>query len=97
MVKIEIIIDSAWTNRLLETLDAAGVQGYTVFDTSEGKGSKGSITPTGFSDVFDQKYVLAIVPEGAVDSILEKIAPVLTHAKGVAYSTPGINWLFPKK
>lgn len=97
MVKLEIILDASWTNRLLETLDAIGVLGYTVFDTSEGKGSKGAAMPTGFSDVFDQKYVIAIVPETEVSSIVEKISPVLTNAKGVAYSSPNVTWLFPKK
>jgi nitrogen regulatory protein PII len=97
MVKIEIILDASWAVRLLETFESIGVKGYTVFETTEGKGVKGTNNPTGFSDVFDQKYIIAIVPEADANSIVEKITPVLTNAKGVVYSTPNITWLFPKK
>ena len=97
MVKLEIILDASWANRLLETLDEIGVLGYTVFDTSAGKGSNGMAMPTGFSDVFNQKYIIAIVPEAEIGSIIEKISPLLTNAKGVAYSTSNVNWWFPKR
>lgn len=97
MVKLEIILDASWTTRLLETLDTIGVQGYTVFETAEGKGKKGAVSPAGFSDVFDQKYVMAIVDEKEALNIVEKIKPVLTNAKGVVFSTSQVQWLFPTK
>lgn len=84
--KLEIILDGEHQEFATNLLDEAGVKGYTIINNLSGKGSHG------FHEghlMFNEEDVLimiiAAVPPGLVNSILEGFAPFYNEHSGVVF------------
>ncbi len=85
--RLEIIVSSRETHKILEQLDKAGVRGYSVIRDVVGKGGGGQV-----SDDFDlaattlsNVYILSFCAEDRVEPILARIRPLLKKFGGVCY------------
>ena len=84
--KLEIILSGEHRRFATDLLDRAGVKGYTIVNNLSGKGSHG------FHEghlMFNEDDVLimiiAAVPEGLVNPILEGFAPFFNQHSGVVF------------
>jgi nitrogen regulatory protein PII len=92
MKKVEIVIDSVHLNRLLETLEKAGVSGYTVFRDVLGKGERGIMAGDELTDVFKNSYVITVCPEDVAQKVAESIRPLLKKLGGMCLISD-VLWL----
>ena len=63
MKKVELIIESVYTNRLIELLEQHGIDGYTIIKDIEGRGGHGLRTADDVSDVFSNIYIFTLCEE----------------------------------
>ena len=63
MKKVELIIESVYTNRLIELLEQHGIDGYTIIKDIEGLGGHGLRTADDVSDVFSNIYIFTLCEE----------------------------------
>lgn len=92
MKKVEVVIDSVHLNRLLETLEKAGVSGYTVFRDVLGKGERGIMAGDELTDVFKNSYVITVCPEDVAQKVAENIRPLLKKLGGMCLISD-VLWL----
>ncbi len=86
MKKVEIIVKGEDLDFVIDLIEKAGVNGYTILHNLSGKGSHG------FHEghlIFNEEDVLVMVisvmPEEKVFAILEGITPFLNRHSGVVF------------
>ena len=85
--RLEIIVSSPETHKILDRLDEVGVQNYSVIRDVVGKSRGGAVSDdsdfaaTTLSDV----YILAFCAEERVRSTVEVIRPLLNKFGGTLY------------
>lgn len=91
--RLEIIVSSREMHIVLDQLDAAGDQGYSVMRDIIGKGNGGRV-----SDEFDfaattlsNVYILSFCTEAQIDPILEWLTPLLKKFGGVCYVSDSLK------
>ncbi len=85
--RLEIIVSSRETHKILEQLDKASIRGYSVIRDVVGKGGGGQV-----SDDFDlaattlsNVYILSFCAEEQIEPVLRGIRPLLKKFGGVCY------------
>jgi len=63
MKKVEIIIESVYTNRLLELFKKCTIKRYTIIRDIEGCGEHGLKTADDVTDVFSNNYLFTVCEE----------------------------------
>ena len=82
MKKIEIILESAYLNRLIELFDKKEITGYTIIRDVEGKGITGIKSADEITDVFTNNYVFTVCDEDKLMSIVEDIRAFIKRYGG---------------
>ncbi len=83
-LRIEYVVEAPIVRRLTQSLDEAGVTGYTVMPALSGKGIDGSWSRDGqIIDAGRMVVVLCIVDDSMKDAILELTAPILKRQIGI--------------
>lgn len=85
--KLELVIDRAHLDRFVEVLETRGVQGYTVFESRSGKGTRGSWFPDRLTDASDRVLVLAVTGPDTAEQVLEDLAGLFETYPGVAFAS----------
>ncbi len=83
--KIEIVVEAARAQRILEMLEAEGAKGYTVIPQVSGKGHRGMRNEAHVSDVFRNVLIFVIVAEHNAQKIMEKTQPLLKDYAGIVF------------
>lgn len=83
MQKIEIIVESVQLRRVVETLEALGVEGYTVLRDVEGKGGRGERSGDELTGILKNVYLMTVCPPEATRPLVEAIRPLLSKRGGV--------------
>jgi nitrogen regulatory protein PII len=85
--RVEIIATFQELEKITATLDRVGVPGYTIIRNVIGKSARGVV-----SDDFDFEstklsnvYIICFCPQEQIESIAEKIKPILSKFGGVCY------------
>jgi nitrogen regulatory protein PII len=73
MKKVEIIIESVYTNRLLKIFKEADVTGYTIIRDIEGYGAHGLKTADEANDLLSNNYIFTVCREEKFERMIEKI------------------------
>ncbi len=73
MKKVEIIIESVYTNKLITLLKQKGISGYTLFKDIEGAGGHGLKTADEVTDVFSNNYLFTVCEEAVFLEMKEEI------------------------
>lgn len=73
MKKIEIILESVYTNRLLELFRQNGITRYTIIKDIEGNGEHGLRQADEVTDVFSNNYIFTVCEEEKLEEIKEEI------------------------
>ncbi|MGM0519595.1 MAG: P-II family nitrogen regulator [Campylobacterota bacterium] len=73
MKKIELIIESVYTNRLIELFQEKEITGYTLIKDIEGNGGHGLRTADDVTDVFSNNYIFTVCEESKFLEIKESI------------------------
>ena len=81
--KIEIVVEAARVQKILEMLEAEGAKGYTIIPQVSGKGHGGIRDEAHVSDVFRNVSIMVIVAEEITRKIIEKIQPLLKDYAGI--------------
>jgi len=83
-LRVEYVIEAPIVKRLTESLDKAGVIGYTVLPALSGKGIDGSWSRDGqIIDAGRMMVVLCIIDPSLKDTILDLTAPILKRQIGI--------------
>lgn len=83
--KLEIIVDRAHLRRFVEALNRHGVRGFTVFESAEGKGSRGAWLPERLNDASDRVLLMAVTQPAVVDAVLTELSDLFEELPGVAF------------
>lgn len=90
--KVEIIVSHDYLPKTLELLNSIPVSGYTVIEDTSGKGDRG-LSCSDFYCNFNGNYIMAVCfKEEEMETLLEKVAPIIKKAGGVCVVTPS-KWL----
>lgn len=81
--RIEIVIDSLQTDRVIELLDEAGVSGYTVLPNARGRGRRGVRAGGDLTDALQNAYLMTVCRPDMLDSVLDTLRPLLKRFGGV--------------
>lgn len=73
MKKIEIVLESVYTNRLLELFRQNGITRYTIIKDIEGNGEHGLRQADEVTDVFSNNYIFTVCEEEKLEEIKEEI------------------------
>ena len=75
--RIEILTDKALQKRVTNTIDKAGITGWTIVPVTEGKGRDGAWREERVMGT-DKVFVLTIAAEDKAQALAEELAPMLT-------------------
>jgi len=73
MKKIEIILESTYTNRLLELLKGNGITAYTLIKGVECCGGHGLKSSDDVTDVFSNNYIFIVCTQDRLFNIKDDI------------------------
>ncbi len=82
MKKVEVIIESIYTNRVLEIFKEADVTGYTIIRDIEGYGSHGLKTADEANDLLSNNYIFTVCREEKFERMIEKIRAFIDRYGG---------------
>jgi nitrogen regulatory protein PII len=84
--KLEIVVDGEQLGAVKDALSEAGVSGYTILGNVSGLGHHGRHEGRLlFDDVGTQAMVVTVVPEDALDGVLDRLLPLFEAKSGVAF------------
>ena len=81
--RIEIIIDTREMREVCRTLEALGVNGYSVIRDVTGRGDRGVQSGDELTDVFKNSLLLTAAPHESVAGIVAAIRPILKRRGGI--------------
>ena len=76
--RLEIIVEGALTDRVIEQLERAGAPGYTVFEGVRGHGHGGHWRRDQLSDAYHMNMIIVILDASRLDAILQALQPTMT-------------------
>lgn len=92
MKKIEIVLESVYTNRLLELFRKNGITAYTIIKDVEGNGEHGLRQADEVTDVFSNDYIFTVCEEEVLNNIKEQIRTFSKKYSGKCIVTD-VMWL----
>jgi hypothetical protein len=76
--RIEVLIDSALSRKLVAAADAAGISGYTFLPVSSGKGAGGRWSDDQITGGAGAKLLfLTVTNEGKASALIDRLQPLL--------------------
>lgn len=85
--KVEIIISSLELSKVLEILETIDISGYTVIDSTSGKGERGFVD-SNLGREFSNAYILTVCTnERQLNFLTEKVTPLLRKVGGICLIT----------
>ncbi len=83
MKKLDIIIETAQRDKIIEIIKESGATGYTVYTEVDGEGMRESRDDVGFTYPTRNVGFFVIGPKEVIDEIVEKISELLPNCAGV--------------
>ena len=83
--KLEIVVESTLTERVVDVLDRRGAPGYTVFEASSGRGRRGSWKRDQISNAFHRNVVLMVADADLCTAIIEDLRSVIDDYTAVLF------------
>lgn len=90
--RLEIIVERAERDRVLDLLSAAGVDGWSILPVVSGQGQRGARGSDGLPGSLENDLILVAVDPAILDSLLEALRPVLARWGGVCLVSEAL-WL----
>jgi len=81
--RVEIITTSLELDKVLDSLDSLNISGYSVIRNVIGKGSRGIADDDIEMSVLSNVYVLTTCPPEDVQTLVDRIRPILKKFGGV--------------
>ena len=75
--RLEIIVEGALTDRVIDQLESAGAPGYTVFEGVRGRGHAGRWRRDQLSDAYHMNMIIVILDESRLDALLGALQPTM--------------------
>lgn len=97
MKKVEVIIESIYTNRVFELFKVNGVTGYTIIRDIEGCGSHGLKTADEANDLPSNNYIFTVCEEEKFEKMIEKIRSFIDRYGGKCIISDSLVLLHEKK
>lgn len=85
--KVEIVIESIKTKKIISILEQLKVKGYTILQEATGAGSHGKYDAEELTDVFKNTYFIIVCAETKSFELIEKIRPILKKYGGICYTS----------
>jgi PII-like signaling protein len=82
--RVDIFVEAPALQQIVDVLDAAGVQGYTVLEAKSGKGHAGDWRlDDSFNSATNMLVVVCILDETHVDGVVEAVFGVVKRQIGI--------------
>lgn len=81
--KIEIFVEAALAQAMLEMVEDAGAKGYTMVSDVAGKGKRGVRNEAHLTDVFRNVMIIVVASEDIADRIVERSQALLENYAGI--------------
>lgn len=82
--RVEIFVEAPAVHQVLEALDGAGVQGYTVVEATAGKGHTGTWRlDDSFNNATNIVVVICVLDEAKVDVVVSSVFEIVRRQIGV--------------
>jgi len=85
MKKLDIIIESAQRERLIEIIKESGATGYTIYGNVDGEGMRESREDIGFDHTHKNVGVFVIGPEGLIMELVQRISEAFPNYAGIVF------------
>ncbi|NJK89342.1 MAG: hypothetical protein HC923_08005 [Myxococcales bacterium] len=82
-IRLEVIVEQAYLERVTVILDQGGMQGYTVLPCMSGKGTRGTWTPEGAANA--RVMIVAVGKDDAAEDTAEMLRQLFDEIPGVAF------------
>lgn len=90
--RLEIIIDSMHTPRVVKALKATGATGYTIIRNASGAGDRGERRDDELTGVFGNSYILSACAPELAERVMDALRPLLKKYGGVCLVSDA-QWL----
>ena len=96
-IRMDILIEAPFRQRLSETLDRHGVSGYTIFHAIGGRGGEGEWSRTGqITDMGQMMLFTCILDQSTAEVVLDELSR--TMAEHIGYvTTSDVRVIRPRK
>jgi len=85
MKRLDIIIETAERDRIIDVIKSSGATGYTLFSEVDGEGMRESREDIGFAHPHKNTGIFVIGPEKVIMEIVQKISELLPKHAGIAF------------
>lgn len=83
--KVEIVIESIKTKKIISILEELKIEGYTILRDAIGAGSHGKYDAEELTDVFKNTYFIIVCPEAKAYDLIQEIGSILKKYGGICY------------
>ena len=90
--RIEIVVDSPHSARVIELLESAGLRGYTLIRGVSGSGERGDRLGDDITGVSNNNYILTTCPPERLEGVLAALRPLLKRVGGICLVSDA-RWL----
>ena len=96
-IRMDILIEAPFRQRLSDTLDRHGVSGYTIFHAIGGRGGEGEWSRIGqITDMGQMMLFTCIVDHSTADSLLDELSGSMAGHIGYV-TTSDVRVIRPRK
>jgi nitrogen regulatory protein PII len=81
--RVEIVLDDVKIEEILEALEAAGFDSYTVIRGASGKGGRGERIGSDVTGVFSNSYLLLACDPARLNELIDLVKPALSQFGGM--------------
>lgn len=90
--RIEIVVDSSHSRRVIERLVDQGLEGYTLIRGVSGAGERGSQLGDEITGVSNNNYILTTCTPDQLEAVTAALRPVLRRVGGICLVSDA-KWL----
>lgn len=92
VVRIEIVVDSSHSSRVIEILHEEGLHGYTLIRGVSGAGERGLQLGDEITGVSNNNYILTTCAPDKLDAVTARLRPLLGRVGGICLVSDA-RWL----
>ncbi len=90
--RIEIVVDSLNSGRVVELLAKQGLKGYTLIRGVAGSGERGLQRGDDLTEVSNNTYILTTCPADKLEAFLAALCPLLRRVGGICLVSEAVQY-----
>src|SRR5437868_5227702 len=83
--KIEVVIESINTKKVIVIFKKLKIEGYTVLQEATGAGAHGKYDAQELTDVFKNTYFIVVCSQEQMQTLIHELRPIVKKYGGICY------------